>query len=389
MNDLVSPKVARPGVRSVLDEPIDEYLCARIQEQLLASHAHVLAIADPFARRLALRELVGRLLVVDGIDPSRLPGVLRAISDRIGGLGQIEPLLRDPTVTEVMINGPHAVFIERDGRIEPTELRFDSEAAVRHLIERVVAPLGLRIDEAQPWVDARLPDGSRVHAIVPPLAVAGPTLTIRRPSRRLASIPQLVEVGMLDEAVATRLVASVHDRANILVSGGAGSGKTTLLRALCDAVDPAERIITIEDAAELALVRAHVVALEARPANCEGRGQVTIRDLVRQALRMRPDRIIVGEVRGGEVIDMLQAMNTGHDGSMSTIHANGPDDVVTRIEAMATMTEHGLPPEAVRRQTASAVDLIVALGRDQDGQRSVRAAGGVAVRGKRIVIEPW
>jgi pilus assembly protein CpaF len=305
------------------------------------------------------------------VSPSELGSLVRDLADSIVGLGPLEPLLRDPSITEVMVNGPRHVYVERDGRIEPAGIALDSDDAVVHLIDRVVAPLGLRVDESSPWVDARLPDGSRVHAIVPPLAVCGPTLTIRRFSAVPLTLADLVARGSVGARAAAFLVDAVRARRPIIVSGGAGAGKTTLLGALAAHIPPEERVITIEDAAELRLQRDHVVPLETRPSNVEGRGRVTVRDLLRNALRMRPDRIIVGEVRGIEVLDMLQAMNTGHAGSMSTVHANSPQDLIARFEAMAMLGSEAMPVEAVRRQLESALDLVVHVVRRPDGSRHV------------------
>jgi pilus assembly protein CpaF len=305
----------------------------------------------------------------------------------VTGLGPLEPLLADPRVDEVMVNGPGAVFVERAGRVERTGVAFGSEAELLHAIERVLAPLGRRVDEASPLCDARLPDGSRVNVVIPPLSLSGACLTIRRFRREGFSLRQLVANGTLDAPAADLLALCVAARASVLVSGGTGSGKTTTLNALSGAIPGEERIVTIEDAAELRLRQRHVVRLESRPPNLEGRGEVTIRQLVRNALRMRPDRIVVGEVRGPEALDMLQALNTGHDGSLTTVHANSPEDALRRIETLALMAGVGLPHSAVREQVASAVDLVVHQVRLPDGSRVVeevgevvRMAGGVGVR---------
>jgi pilus assembly protein CpaF len=275
-------------------------------------------------------------------------------------------------MTEVMVNGADDVFVEREGRIERVlDPLFEGEERVMHLIERIVGPLGLRIDQASPWVDARLPDGSRVHAIVPPLSLRGPTLTIRKFSPVPLTPDDLVEGGCIGPRSLGFLRACVRGRANIVISGGAGTGKTTLLGVLAGAIPDAERLITIEDAAELRLAKPHVISLEARPANVEGRGEVTVRDLVRNALRMRPDRIIVGEVRGGEALDMLQAMNTGHEGSLSTAHANSGRHLLWRLETMAMMSDVDLPAAHVRAQVAAAIDVIVQLARLRSGRRVV------------------
>jgi pilus assembly protein CpaF len=303
------------------------------------------------------------------------------------GLGPLEPLLADPTVDEVMVNGPGDVYVERCGRLERVGVEFAGEAELMHAIERVLAPLGRRVDEAAPLCDARLPDGSRVNVVIPPLSLSGACLTVRRFRSEGFSLRELVANGTLPASLAELLAVSVAARASVLVSGGTGSGKTTTLNALSGAIPGEERIVTIEDAAELRLRQRHVVRLEARPANLEGRGEVTIRQLVRNALRMRPDRIVVGEVRGAEALDMLQALNTGHDGSLTTVHANSPEDALRRIETLALMAGVGLPHGAVREQAASALDLIVHQARLPNGSRAiesvtevVRAAGGAGVR---------
>jgi pilus assembly protein CpaF len=287
------------------------------------------------------------------------------------GLGPLEPLLADPSVDEVMVNGPGSVYVERDGRVERVGVEFAGEAELMHTIERVLAPLGRRVDEAAPLCDARLADGSRVNVVIPPLSLSGPCLTIRRFRREGFSLRELVARGTLPASVAELLAVCVAARASILVSGGTGSGKTTTLNALSGAIPGEERIVTIEDAAELRLRQRHVVRLEARPPNVEGRGEVTIRQLVRNALRMRPDRIVVGEVRGAEALDMLQALNTGHDGSLTTVHANSPEDALRRVETLALMAGVGLPHGAVREQVASAIDAVVHLSRLPDGARAV------------------
>jgi len=303
------------------------------------------------------------------------------------GLGPLESLLADATVDEVMVNGPGEVYVERHGRVQPAGVRFESEAELRHAIERILAPLGRRVDEASPLCDARLADGSRVNVVMPPLSLSGPCLTIRRFRREGLSLEQLVGLGTLSAGEAGLLARCVAARTSILVSGGTGSGKTTTLNALSGAIPDGERIVTIEDAAELRLRQAHVVRLESRPASIEGRGEVTIRALVRNALRMRPDRIVVGEVRGGEALDLLQALNTGHEGSLSTVHANSSADALARLETLALMAGVGLPHSVVRDQVARAVELVVHQARRPDGSRVVEAiaevvpgAGGVEVR---------
>ncbi len=303
------------------------------------------------------------------------------------GLGPLEPLLSDPRVDEVMVNGPGSVYVERRGRLERTGVCFASEAELLHAIERILAPLGRRVDEAQPLCDARLADGSRVNVVIPPLSLSGPCLTVRRFRREGFSLRDLVAGGTLPGEVGEFLALCVAARASVLVSGGTGSGKTTTLNALSGAIPGEERIVTIEDAAELRLRQRHVVRLEARPANLEGRGEVAIRQLVRNALRMRPDRIVVGEVRGAEALDMLQALNTGHDGSLTTVHANSPADALRRVETLALMAGVGLPHGAVREQVASALDLVVHQARAAGGARVVeqvtevvRVAGGAGTR---------
>src|SRR3954469_15778983 len=304
------------------------------------------------------------------------------------GLGPLEPLLADPSVDEVMVNGPSEVWVERGGRLaRVNDVRFDGDAALMHSIERILAPLGRRVDEASPIVAARLADGSRVNVVIPPLALGGPCLTIRRFRPQGFSLDDLVANGTLAQPLAAFLTDCVRARASVLVSGGTGSGKTTTLGALSAAIPEGERIVTIEDAAELRLRQRHVVRLESRPPNVEGRGEVTIRTLVRNALRMRPDRIVVGEVRGPEALDMLQALNTGHEGSLTTVHANSCEDALRRVETLALMAGVGLPHEAVREQVASALDLVVHQARDASGFRRVesvaevvRVAGGAGTR---------
>ncbi len=297
--------------------------------------------------------------------------VVDAVADNLLGLGPIQPLLDDPEVTEIMVNKPDEVYVERNGRLERTNLTFHSEAHVRAIIERIVTGVGRRIDESKPMVDARLPDGSRVNAVLPPLTIDSPTLTIRKFSTTRLGIEDLIAGGTLSEAAAMVLEAAVAGRASVVVSGGTGSGKTTLLNVLSSFIPEGERIITIEDTAELQLQQAHVVRMEQRAANIEGLGAATTRDLLINALRMRPDRILVGECRGAETFDMLQAMNTGHEGSLTTLHANSPRDAIARMETMILMAGMELPHRAVREQIASAVDIVVQLSRLADGTRRV------------------
>jgi pilus assembly protein CpaF len=301
----------------------------------------------------------------------------RVLRDTVG-LGPLEDLLADPTVEEVMVNGPDRVFVERGGRIEPVDTRFADEEELRNTIERILAPLGRRIDELSPMVDARLGDGSRVNAVIPPLAIDGPALSIRRFGAERPGPPELVELGTLTESQLELLQTAVADRRSLLVSGGTGSGKTTLLNALSGFIAEGERVVTIEDAAELRLRRPHVVRLESRPAGVEGRGEVTIRDLLRNALRMRPDRIVIGEVRGAEALDLLTALNTGHRGALSTVHANSPADALDRLETLALMAGLGLPHEAIAAQVRRGIDLVVHLERLPDGSCRVTEIADVA-----------
>lgn len=319
--------------------------------------------------REAVRELVDEEAVLLGA-ADRDEVVDRIVRDSVG-LGPLEILLADPAVEEVMVNGPDRVYVERGGRIEPTTVAFADEEELRNAIERILAPLGRRVDELSPMVDARLADGSRVNVVIPPLALDGPAISIRRFGARRPDPDELVELGTLNQAQLDALRAAIRARRSILVSGGTGSGKTTLLNALSSFVDPAERVVTIEDAAELRLQQPHVVRLESRPAGVEGRGEVTIRDLLRNALRMRPDRIVIGEVRGPEALDLLTALNTGHDGALSTVHANSPADALNRLETLALMAGVGLPHEAIAEQVRRGIDLVVHLRREADGSRRV------------------
>ena len=321
------------------------------------------------------------------LDEGTRDELVERLNEESFGLGPLEPLMGDPEVDEIMVSGLAPVWVERSGRLEATAVRFDSDEALRHAIERILAPVGRRVDESQPLADARLPDGSRVNVVIPPLALDGPSLTIRRFRRRGHSPEELVAGGTLDAALLELLADAVRARLNILVCGGTGSGKTTTLNALSTYIGADERVVTIEDAAELRLRQPHVIRLEARPPNLEGRGEISIRALLRNALRMRPDRIVVGEVRGGEALDMLGALSTGHDGSMSTIHAGSPAEALRRLETLALMAGVGLPHAAVREQVADALHLVVCQERCADGRRRitsvaevVRVAGGAGVR---------
>jgi len=315
-------------------------------------------------------------------------GIRQEVIYEVLGYGPIQTLLDDPEITEIMVNGPHHVFIEKHGRIEPTDHNFVDDSHVMRIIEKIIAPLGRRLDESMPMVDARLPDGSRVNAIIPPLSVRGPCVTIRKFAVDPLTADDLVSLGTLSEAMNQFLSGCVKARLNTLVSGGTGSGKTTTLNVLSSFIPHDERIVTIEDAAELQLQQEHVITLESRPPNVEGKGEITIRQLVRNALRMRPDRIIVGEVRGAEALDMLQAMNTGHDGSLSTLHANTARDGLARLETMALMAGMELPSRAIREQIAAALHLIVHQSRLRDGSRRITAITEVQrLEGEGIVIQ--
>jgi pilus assembly protein CpaF len=321
------------------------------------------------------------------LDAATRAELTRRVTERALGLGPLQPLLEDPSVDEVMVSGLRPVHVERGGRLQETTVAFASEAQLRDVIERVLAPAGRRVDEASPMADARLPDGSRVNVVLPPLAVDGPALTIRRFRRRAFTGADLVEAGTLPAALLEFLERAVRGRANLLVCGGTGSGKTTTLNALSGAIGRAERVVTIEDAAELRLAQPHVVRLEARPPSLEGRGEVTIRALVRNALRMRPDRIVIGEVRGPEALDLLGALSCGHDGSLCTVHAGSPAESLRRLETLALLAGVGLPHAAVREQVADALHLVACQRRLPDGRRVVtevaevvRVAGGAGVR---------
>ena len=332
------------------------------------------ADVDPVAvRDRVLTDLRSRLAQESGIAREDRERLSEEIADDILGHGPLERPLADDTITEVMINGPYDIWIERAGRLHPTPIRFIDESHLRRIINKIVAQVGRRIDESSPMVDARLPDGSRVNAVLPPLSLSGPLVTIRKFSKKRLDLKDLIRLGTLDLESLEFLEDCVRAELNILISGGTGSGKTTLLNAMSTTIPHQERIVTIEDAAELRLNQRHVLRLESRPKNIEGEGEIPIRALVRNSLRMRPDRIIVGEVRGAEALDMLQAMNTGHDGSLSTIHANSPRDALSRVETMVLMAGYDLPVRAIRQQVAAALDLIVQLERLQDGSRRVTA----------------
>jgi pilus assembly protein CpaF len=345
----------------------------RIQSRVISDLDPKLDLSNQVEVRRQIEEIFGKTVDEEGLALTRAERVrmLEQITDEIIGLGPLEPLLRDESVTEIMVNGPRQIFIERSGKIELTNVVFQNDDHVMRIIDRIIAPIGRRVDESSPMVDARLTDGSRVNAIIPPLSLIGPVITIRKFSASPFTVDDLIGFGTATPEMFDFLKACVEARLNCFVSGGTGSGKTTTLNVLSSFIPADERIVTIEDAAELQLRQEHVVTLESRPPNIEGRGAIPIRELVRNALRMRPDRIIVGEVRSGEALDMLQAMNTGHDGSMSTGHANSPRDMLSRLETMVLMAGVDLPLRAIREQVASAVDLIVQQSRLKDGTRRI------------------
>ena len=348
-------------------------LKTRVQNKLLAELDPSIDISKMDDVRRTIQELFEQILTEENIVLSRpeRARLFEQITAEILGLGPLQPLLEDETISEVMVNGPKNIYIERKGKLQRVPITFESNDHVMRIIDRIVAPLGRRIDESSPYVDARLQDGSRVNAVIPPIALCGPTLTIRKFSKTPITVEQIIQFGSITAEAVQFLKACVEARLNILISGGTGSGKTTLLNVMSSFIPDDERIITIENAAELQLRQEHVVTLESRPPNIEGRGEVSIRDLVINSLRMRPERIIVGECRGGETLDMLQAMNTGHDGSMTTAHANTPRDALSRVETMCLMAGMELPIRAIREQMASAVDVICQQARMRDGTRKV------------------
>jgi pilus assembly protein CpaF len=358
---------------------VDTALSKIEQEWKSKTHSRLLEVIDlsligtlgDERARVQIREISQRLMTEQSVPLSaeQRKRVIQCIEDEVLGLGPLEPLLKDPTISDILVNGPAQVYVERRGKLELTDLRFNDDRHLLNIIDRIVSRVGRRIDESSPMVDARLQDGSRVNAIIPPLAIDGPMLSIRRFAVELLSIDDLITLGSVSAEVARVLQGIVKGRLNVVVSGGTGAGKTTLLNILSGFIPPDERIVTIEDSAELQLQQPHVVRLETRPPNIEGKGEVTSRDLVRNSLRMRPERVIVGEVRGAEALDMLQAMNTGHDGSLTTIHANTPRDALSRIENMVSMTGISFPTKTLRAQLASAIDVIVQVERHEDGKR--------------------
>jgi pilus assembly protein CpaF len=363
----VNAPITSPQAGSYFD------LKTRVQNKLLSELDPSMDITRTEEVRRTIQDLFEQILAEENIVLSRpeRARLFEQIAAEILGFGPLQPLLEDDTITEIMVNGPKNVYIERKGKLHRVPITFENNDHVMRVIDRIVAPLGRRIDESSPYVDARLPDGSRVNAVIPPISLVGPTLTIRKFSKNPITVEQLVQFGSITNEGVQFLKACVEARLNVLISGGTGSGKTTLLNVMSGFIPDDERIITIENAAELQLRQEHVVTLESRPPNIEGRGEITIRDLVINSLRMRPERIIVGECRGGETLDMLQAMNTGHDGSMTTAHANTPRDALSRVETMCLMAGMDLPVRAIREQVASAVDVICQQERMRDGTRKV------------------
>ncbi|MBD0711406.1 MULTISPECIES: CpaF family protein [unclassified Streptomyces] len=353
---------------------------AKLLEEIDLTEMSALAAAE---RRARLERVLGHIISREGpvLSTAERAQLIRRVVDEALGLGVLEPLLEDASITEIMVNGPDQIFIERAGRVELLPLRFASHDQLMQTIERIVSTVNRRVDESNPMVDARLPSGERVNVIIPPLSLTGATLTIRR-FPRAYTLHEMVGLGSLDEHMLFLLSGLVQAKFNLIVSGATGTGKTTLLNALSGLVPDGERIITIEDSAELQLQQSHVIRLEARPPNIEGRGAITIRDLVRNSLRMRPDRIIVGEVRGGETLDMLQAMSTGHDGSLATVHANSAEDALMRLQTLASMSEVKVPFEALRDQINSAVDILVQLTRHPDGARRITEISVLASHGR-------
>lgn len=363
----VNAPITSPQAGSYFD------LKTRVQNKLLSELDPTMDVTRTDEVRRTIQDLFEQILAEENIVLSRpeRARLFEQIAAEILGFGPLQPLLEDDTITEIMVNGPKNVYVERKGKIHRVPVTFENNDHVMRIIDRIVAPLGRRIDESSPYVDARLQDGSRVNAVIPPISLVGPTLTIRKFSKNPITVEQLIQFGSVSPEAIQFMKACVEARLNILISGGTGSGKTTLLNVMSSFIPGDERIITIENAAELQLRQEHVVTLESRPPNIEGRGEITIRDLVINSLRMRPERIIVGECRGGETLDMLQAMNTGHDGSMTTAHANSPRDAIARVETMCLMAGMDLPVRAIREQVASAVDLICHQERMRDGTRKV------------------
>jgi pilus assembly protein CpaF len=362
----------------------------KLQTRIINNLDPRLDLADAKAVRSSIEEMFNKFIDEEGVVVTRVERqkMLESILDEILGFGPIEPLLKDDTITEVMVNGPFRCYIERKGKLALSDVTFQSDEHVMRIVERIIAPIGRRVDESKPYEDARLPDGSRVNIIIPPLALNGPVVTIRKFPKYRITVEDYIKFGTATAEMMEFLRACVEARLNMFISGGTGSGKTTLLNIMSGFIPEDERIVTIEDAAELRLVQDHVVRLESRAANIEGKGAVTIMDLVKNSLRMRPERIVVGEIRGGEALSMLQAMNTGHDGSLSTGHANSPRDMLARLETMCLMAGVDLPARAIKEQIASALDVIVQISRLKDGSRKVTNITEVqGMEGEAIVLQ--
>jgi len=381
---------AVPGQATDPSRAVSRELKNRVQAKVIAELDPKSDLSDESQMRHSIQLLFDQTLEQEGIVMTRgeRQKLFEEVHAEIQGFGPIEPLLQDPSVSEIMVNGPKLVYVERQGKLIKTGVEFENDEHVLRIIDRIVSPLGRHIDESSPMVDARLPDGSRVNAIIPPLSLVGPTITIRKFAKIPLTVDDLIRFGSMTPELAEFLKACVKARLNVIVSGGTGSGKTTLLNVLSGFIPDDERIVTIEDAAELQLQQEHVVALESRPPNIEGKGAIRIRDLVINALRMRPDRIVVGECRGAEALDMLQAMNTGHDGSLTTGHANSPRDVLARLETMVLMAGMDLPLRAIREQISSAIDVIVQQSRFRDGSRRITNVTEVqGMEGDIIVLQ--
>src|SRR6195256_647995 len=362
----------------------------KLQTRIINNLDPRLDLADAKAVRSSIEEMFNKFIDEEGVVVTRVERqkMLESILDEILGFGPIEPLLKDDTITEVMVNGPFRCYVERKGKLQLSDVTFQSDEHVMRIVERIIAPIGRRVDESKPYEDARLPDGSRVNIIIPPLALNGPTVTIRKFPKYRITVEDYIKFGTATAEMMEFMRACVEARLNMFISGGTGSGKTTLLNIMSGFIPEDERIITIEDAAELRLVQDHVVRLESRAANIEGKGAVTIMDLVKNSLRMRPERIVVGEIRGGEALSMLQAMNTGHDGSLSTGHANSPRDMLARLETMCLMAGVDLPARAIKEQMASALDVIVQISRLKDGSRKITNITEVqGMEGEAIVLQ--
>ncbi len=387
-----APPPRRPSAQTNTDNgrSISRDLKARVQAKVIAELDPKSDLSNIAQVRHSIQLLFDQVIEQEGVVLTRIERqrLFEDVYADIRGFGPIEPLLQDATVSEIMVNGPKSVYVEQKGKLRKSDVEFDDDEHVMRIIDRIVAPLGRHIDESSPMVDARLPDGSRVNAIIPPLSLVGPSITIRKFAKTPLTVDDLIRFGSLTPELAEFLKACVKARLNVIVSGGTGSGKTTLLNILSGFIPDDERIVTIEDAAELQLRQDHVVRLESRPPNIEGKGAVRIRDLVINALRMRPDRIVVGECRGAEALDMLQAMNTGHDGSLTTGHANSPRDILARLETMVLMAGMELPHRAIREQISAAIDLIIQQSRMRDGSRRITNVTEVqGMEGDVIVLQ--